>query len=399
MTRRANPLVGSAWLVVAALALLAVTATVVWRARFFSEQVNATSPARRDVVRTLVLTARVRPSARPQVGANMSGVVREVLVREGDRVRRGQLLFRLDDAPQTAALAQAQAAFAVATARTQSTVEQAELAVQSTARDAKRARALFAQGAISQREREEAERAAANAVAERDAAGARAGGSTATVFAEVARARAAVAAAEAQLGLTRVRAPANGTVLARSVEPGDAVLPGQVLLELALDGATELVAFAREENLASLDTGASVAASADAFPDSTFPARVSWLSPMVDPAQGTVEVRFSVAAPPAYLRPDMTISVNVDVQRRADALVITLDVVGDIGSATPWVVVARDGRAVRQPVRLGLRGDRDAEVLSGLTQHDHILPAATEVGRRVKVVGVDTSRTQRAPIR
>ena len=372
------------WIVVAA--LVVVVAVVVAVRRLTPERVAATAVMRRDVARTLVLTGRVRPRSRPRVGSNLAGTVREVLVHEGEHVAPGQLLLRLDDAPQRAALAQAQAAFASARGSAQSAVDVAERAAQSARRDAERARALFSQGAISLREQEEADQRAANAEAELAAAGARSGGSPRDALAEVARARAAVDAAQAQLALTSVRASTPGTVLTRNVEPGDAVLPGKILLEMALDGATELVAFAREENLADLAVGARAVASADAFPDSTFAARLSWLAPVVDPAQGTVEARFSVADPPRYLRADMTISVNVDVERRAGALVVPRLLIGDIGTAEPWVVVARAGRAERRQVQLGTKGERDVEILAGLTADDRVLPADATPGSRVRVV-------------
>lgn len=372
------------WIVVAALAV--VVAVVVAVRRLTPERVAATAVMRRDVARTLVLTGRVRPRSRPRVGSNLAGTVREVLVHEGEHVAPGQLLLRLDDAPQRAALAQAQAAFASARGSAQSAVDVAERAAQSARRDAERARALFSQGAISLREQEEAAQRAANAEAELAAAGTRSGGSPRDALAEVARARAAVDAAQAQLALTSVRASTPGTVLTRNVEPGDAVLPGKILLEMALDGATELVAFAREENLADLAVGARAVASADAFPDSTFAARLSWLAPVVDPAQGTVEARFSVADPPRYLRADMTISVNVDVERRTGALVVPRLLIGDIGTAEPWVVVARAGRAERRQVQLGTKGERDVEILAGLTADDRVLPADATPGSRVRVV-------------
>ena len=81
--------------------------------------------------------------------------------------------------------------------------------------------------------------------------------------------------------------------------------------------------------------GASTLASADAFPDSTFAARVSWLAPVVDPSQGTVEVRLAIPNPPKFLRTDMTMSVNVEVERRRQALVVPSELVGDIGTDAP----------------------------------------------------------------
>lgn len=266
-----------------------------------------------DLSPTLVLTGRVRSPGRPQLGAAIAGTVREVLVREGDHVVRGQLLVQLEDAQPRAALAQARAALVAAEALATSTENQAELSAAQAERDLARARTLHERAVISTRDLELAEHNAAVARSELDVATARAPAGASTPLAEVARARATVRAAEATLALTRITALAPGTILARRVEPGSAVAPGQGLLDMALDGPTELVAYAREEDLAAIRVGAFARASADAFPESVFEARVNWLAPVVDPSQGTVEIRFAVPSPPAYLRPDMTVSINIEV--------------------------------------------------------------------------------------
>ena len=369
------------WAVVALLVVAAAVA-VVWR--LAPARVSATTVARRDVSRTLVLTGRVRPPARSRLGASISGTIREVLVREGDHVARGQLLVRLDDAQAAAGVAEANAALAQADAQARSTVVQAERAFDQAERDLARVRALLAQGAISSREAEVAERTAGDARTALDAARARVAGAQ-SPLAEIARARGALAVAQSQLALTRLTAPAAAIVLSRDAEPGDAVMPGQVLLELSFDGPTELVALAREENLGELEQVMAAVASADAYPSQSFPARVSWLAPVVDRAQGTVEVRLAVPDPPPYLRADMTVSINVEVARRAGALVVPRDLVRDAGTRAPWVTVANDGRAVRRAVRLGIAGERDIEIVSGVVEGDRVLPADVAPGARVRV--------------
>jgi HlyD family secretion protein len=366
------------------LVLLAAAAVAALASRLLPARVSTTTVARRDVARTLVLTGRVRPPARSRLGASIAGTVREVLVREGDHVARGQLLLRIDDAQAAASVMQASAALAQAEAQARSTVVQAERAFDQAERDLSRARTLLAQGAISTREAEVAQRTAGDARTELDAVRARVAGADAPL-AEIARARGVLASARSQLALTRLTAPAAATVLARDAEPGDAVLPGQVLLELSFDGPTELVALAREENLGELKPGMAAVASADAYPAQSFPARVGWLAPVVDRAQGTVEVRLAVPAPPAYLRADMTVSINVEVARRAGALVVPRDVVHDAGTGAPWVAVASNGRAVRRDVRLGIAGERDVEIVSGLVEGDRVLPADVSPGTRVRI--------------
>src|SRR5690606_21066338 len=138
-----------------------------------------------------------------------------------------------------------------------------------------------------------------------------------------------VAEAEARLSSARValadaslRAPADGLVVRRLVDPGAVVAPGAPLLVFVADGATRLVVEPDESNLALLEVGQRALASADAFPDRAFPARLSWIAPAVDPARGTVEVRLEVPRPPAYLRADMTVSVEIEVARVDDGLTV-----------------------------------------------------------------------------
>jgi HlyD family secretion protein len=224
----------------------------------------------------------------------------------------------------------------------------------------------------------------ARASAESLAAG---GADRRTAEAGVAQARDALDAALARLELTRVRSPTAGTVLIRAVEPGDAVQPGRVLMDIALDGPTELLVSPDERVIARLREGQAAVASADAFPDRRFAATVERIAPVVDPQQGTIEVRLAVPTPPAYLLPDMTVSVNIELERRASAWMLPLDVVRVPTTDSAWVLVVRDGRAVRVPVRVGIRDERFIEVVSGLVPGAQVVaePAGkVEPGARVR---------------
>lgn len=366
------------WLAVAVAAIVVLLGLALAR----PQSVPATQVQRRDVVRSIVLTGRVRPPARPQVGATTTGSVQRVLVREGDRVSSGQLLVQLDDAIARAAVAEARAMLASARGQAQSSGEQAATAVRQADLDLERARRLYEAGAVSARDVEEATRAAADARSVADAANAR--GSSGG-FAEVERARAAIAAAEARLDNMRITAPAAATVIARLVDPGDVVVPGQPLLELAASGTTEIVAFASEDNLADLHVGAGALVSADAYPGEQFAAQVAWIAPAIDPTQGTVEVRLGVRDPPGYLLPDMTVSVDIEVASRRAALVVPREAVGDLGTSDAWVLVEKEGRAVRRPIQTGIVGESQVEILGGLAEGERVLTALVEPGARVRL--------------
>ncbi|RTL37390.1 MAG: efflux RND transporter periplasmic adaptor subunit, partial [Rhodocyclaceae bacterium] len=86
---------------------------------------------------------------------------------------------------------------------------------------------------------------------------------------------------------------------------------------------------------------------ADAYPARPFDATLYYLAPAVDPQRGTVEIRFRVPAPPDFLRPDMTVSVETITGRRDATLVLPSEAVRDLDGGKPWVLIARDGVAVR----------------------------------------------------
>ncbi len=346
-------------------------------------KVTTVSLEKRDIERTLVLVGRVRAPSRAALGAPVPGTAAEVRVREGDRVKRGEPLVILDDREARADVAQAEAALAEATAEARSAVEVAENEAVQAERDLERLRAVFEKGGLSRQRVDQAEQRASDARSRLQAARAAAAGETP---AAERRARAALEAARARLELTRVKAPADGTILTRAVEPGDAVQPGLTLLEMAVDGPFELVVFPAEENLGRIEVGAPATASADAYPDRTFPATVSLVAPSVDAAQGTVEVRLAIPDPPDYLRASMTVSVNIQAGRVDGASVLPEDAVRGLGTPEPWVAVVEDGRLARRPVDVGLRADRWVEIRGGLHPDEAVVPAAgsPDLGARVR---------------
>jgi HlyD family secretion protein len=389
---------------VVTVALLAFALTAGARA-VRARTVPAYVAERRALVHRVVASGRVMAPARISLASLSLARVAAVAVRDGDRVVAGQLLVRLDDAEARAAHAQARARVDEAAARLDQvrgvttrtaaeTVRQAELDVAKAERDLDRARTLLDEGAASGAQLEDAEKAVAFARSRAESAVAQAasvrgeGAEARLAAASLRQARAAEAVARARLDEAQVRAPATGRILLRDVEAGDVVPGGKTLLVLAEDGPARLTVQPDEHNLAVLREGQEAEAVADAFPADPFRATVSWIAPAVDPARGTVEVRLAVPAPPPFLRTDMTVSVNVEVGRKADALVVPSEAVRDV-AADPWVLrVGERGVVERRAVRLGLRGEGMLEVLEGLVAGDAVVPPAAgalEAGSRVRV--------------
>lgn len=346
--------------------------------------VETVAVVRRPLVQSVVATGRVRSLSRARLGPAVGGTVARVLVREGDQVLAGQLLLELDGNEARAQLAQAHANLAQAEAGLSgvsdvrervaaSSLKSAQVAYEKAAADFQRTRRLADAGAVATEQLELARQTLEAATSQRDIAAAQqgtvqsGGADRRGADAVVAQARAAVMVAEARLANTRIVSPGPGRVLTRDAEPGDAVSGGRILLTLAFEGRTQLVAVPDEKDVARLAVGQSAVASADAFPARTFAARVSYVAPGIDPDQGTIEVRLDVDSAPPYLRPDMTVSVQIETARRADAVVVPIAVVHDPDSAAPWAAVIRDGRIAKQAVTLGVRSENAVEILSGLS--------------------------------
>jgi HlyD family secretion protein len=359
---------------------------------------------RRDFVQTVVASGRVETPHRVDLGVQLTGTVTRVAVAPGSLVQAGDALVELRAVELQATETQAAAALTQAQARLRQLHEvQAPVAAQGVreaqagfaAADAalRRQRTLFARGFVGQAALDETIRAADTAGAQVQAAQLQldttrpAGSDHALATAGVASAQAGLHAARARTAYSVLRAPVAGMLIGRDVEVGDVVQPGKVLLTLSPAGATQLVVAIDERNLGLLALHQPAVASADAYAQERFAAVLASIYPSVNAQTGAVEVRLDVPAPPATLRQDMTVSVDIEVARRPKALLVPTGAVHDAGTATPWVLRVDAGHAVRRAVRLGLHGGAVTEVLEGLQEGDAVLPvsAATTAGARVRV--------------
>ena len=346
------------------------------------------------LVQTLVASGRVVSVSRAQIGSEITGVVLERRVQEGDQVQPGDILLvlRADDIEAQVRQAEAAIAQLETTTRPQAAVAlaRAETQLEQASRETARrrdliARALLATEVLEQAEQQEILARNALETARLTAASLAPGKAEETVLRE------RLQALQAQLAKTLVRAEAAGTVLTRNAEPGDLVQPGRVLFTIALSGPTEILAPFDEKNLALLALQQNAQVLADAYPNLPFPATVNFISPGIDPQRGTVDIRLLVEPVPAFLRQDMTVSVNIETGRRDQVVAIPNDALGSVQGSTAQVIAVRDGKVQRLPVTLGLRGLAMSEIVAGLAAGDTVLADATLAladGSRVRIAAL-----------
>lgn len=347
----------------------------------------------RDFVQTVVASGHIESPHRVDLGVQITGTVKAVPVNEGQTVTAAQPLIQLEDAELLANARQAESAVAQAQAKlrqlrevqaplAEQTMRQAQVNQDTAARALQRTQELFSKGFIGQAALDEATRAeqvmrSQLKITQQQLSSTRAGGSDMAV-AETAlsQAQAGAELARARLRYSQVLAPAAGTLIARNVEPGDAVQAGKVLMVLSPEGETQVVVQIDEKHLNLLKVGQTASVSSDAYPDQRFTAELMYINPGVDAQRGSVEVKLRVPQPPAYVRQDMTVSVDIEVAKRSQAVLVPTEAVHNLDSPEPWVMKVVSGKAVRTPIRLGLRSQGMCEVLEGLAANDQVLATA-----------------------
>lgn len=367
-------------------------------------------PARVDVVtvtpqsirETLLLTGRVATRDRATLAAQVSGTVLRVAVEEGEKVKAGQVLLLIDNPELGAATRQADAALAQAEARlaklrdidrptAQAEAERAQIESEQAERQVMNLEPLQAAQTVSAEQYKAAKETLALKQSAARSALLRArsidgGRDWKLAEADLAQANAARAVAQARQSYTTVRAPADGMIVGREVDPGAPVQAGTPLLTFAPVGATEIVIDVDERFLDMLKLQQPVKVVADAFPDQAFDGTVGRIAPRIDPARGSVAVRVAIAKPPAWLREDMTASVEILVGEKKDVPVLPVSALIDLNSK-PWAWCVADGLLARCELKLGLRDDTRAEILAGAAPGTVVVAHANKAlaaGKRVR---------------
>jgi len=411
MRRRAKLLIG------AGLGLAGVAAAVgLAGSRERAVAVRLEPVRRRDLVAAVTASGWIRPHRSVDVQADIMGRVVELRVEEGDSVRRGQVLLRIDPGPYEAAVARARAAVSEALAR----AAQARANLLQAERALARARALAERdsGLVSAQALEEAE---TQVRIQQELVEAAAHG--------VDQARAALREAEDRLAKTVIRSPIDGVVTRLNVEEGETAIvgtmnnPGSLLLTVADLSVMEAVVRVDETDVPELHLGDSAAVEVDAFPRRTFPGRVveighSAVRPpeSVGPGAGgqrpavDFEVVIRLVDPPPALRPDLSATAEIVTATRRGVLAVPIvaltvrersalepvpqeergaraaaaEAAAREATDVEGVFVVRGGRARFVPVEVGITGREHFEVRRGLAEGDTIVAGPYEAIRTLE---------------
>ncbi|HEX2668074.1 MAG TPA: efflux RND transporter periplasmic adaptor subunit [Gammaproteobacteria bacterium] len=296
------------------MALVAATAAyLMLRGRQPAYTYSTTAAVHGPLTVTVTATGQLAPVTQVDIGSEVSGTIEHVEADYNTRVRAGQVLARINTDKLSASAAQARAARNAADAHTtdaQAVVKMDELALW-------RCSTLHAKGLCSQEAEDEA-RAALD----------RARAALAAAVAEAERAGAALKVAETDLSKAVIRSPIDGIVLTRAAEPGQTVtaaFQSPVLFTLAQDLAhMELDVDVDEADIGSVKEGEPASFSVDAYPDRSFPAKLTQVRFGPKTIQGVVTYQavLMVDNHELLLRPGMTATATITVKKIQDALLV-----------------------------------------------------------------------------
>lgn len=294
---------------------------------------DLTTATIQDVRRVLPLTGTVRAVNQAAVKARVGGEVREVMVREGEAVKAGQVLVKMNEAEYRARLAQARGALAAALG---------QLKIAQTARDNNRA--LLEKGFISRNAFETT--ASQYAIAK----------------ANVDSAKGASDVASEALSDTVIRAPISGLISSRTVQPGEKVSPDNRLLDIVDLREMELEAPVPAQDIAAVAVGQRVDVQVEGVPQ-TLHGRIVRINPATEAGSRSIPVYVRIDNPEGLLRSGMFAEAQLTVARREDVLVVPRAALRADGSgqnaaqdAASFVYAVENGTITRRDVKTGLAG-------------------------------------------
>jgi HlyD family secretion protein len=397
MTRKKRWVIGGG----VVLLLAALVGISVSRGGESASAVRLETVARRTLIATVTASGRIQPKSAVDVSSDITGRIIAIPVVEGQTVRRGDLLIRIDPAQYEAQVAQMEAQLASAQAaavQAQANRQQAERALARTQELRQSNPNLVTDEQLEQ---------ATTAFEVADAV-------STSAQRQVDQSRAGVQRARDELGKTVLRAPIAGTVTRVAVEEGEVAVPGTfsretgLLMTVSDMSVIQVQVQVDETDVIRLALGDSAEVTIDAFPDTTFAGRVTKVaqSAVRMPAGGATadravdfDVEITLDNPPADIRPDLSATARIITDVRLDALsvpIIALTVRADQAISTETapqdttrherngVFVVREGVAHFVAVRIGITGAEHFEVIDGIAEGDSIVAGPYQTVRDLR---------------
>lgn len=319
------------------------------------------------------------------VAPKAGGRLQSISVKLGDRVRRGQMIAKIEDRELLEQVNQAEASHRVAEAGVRRSDADLSLALTNV----ERARNLFARQLLPKQQLDDAEARYTSAVAQLDLS-----------KAQVAQSEARLQELRINLANTSVLSPTDGFVSVRHVDPGAWVSQNAPVASVVDISSLRLVANVVEKDLKAVNPGDPAVVGVDAYPGENFNGRIARVSPILDPATRTASMEIEIPNRESRLKPGMYAKVTLEVDSRENVLLIPktalIDSEGQRGVYQP----NDENRAQFKRVSVGLEDNDHAEILEGLNEGEMVISTGAGALRRndqLLIAGGDGPSAGRRP--
>jgi HlyD family secretion protein len=374
--------------------------------------VQAAHPERGDIAEQIMVDATLAPLAQAAISPKVTAPVKKFYVQRGSHVRAGQLLASLENSDLEAAALDnkgsytaAQGTYDIATgatvpedtmkAETDLTQATANLNLAQSIADSRAQ--LFAEGAIPGRDLDTAKATLVQAKAAHEIARQHLEAlqkvshkaALESAQGQLTSAKGKYLGAEAQLSYTEIRSPISGVVTDRPLFAGETAAAGNPVITVMDTSALLAKLHLSQIQSQRLSLGAPATLTVPGVPDPV-PAKVSLISPALDPGSTTVEVWLRVANAKGTLKAGTPVRTSVTGRTAASALLIPSEAIqtGPDGESKFVLVIKPDGTAAKKPVTLGIRTSESTQIVSGLTPTDMVITNGgygLDEGTKVKV--------------
>jgi multidrug efflux pump subunit AcrA (membrane-fusion protein) len=352
------------------------------------------APVTQGLIEEKILrTGDIAPQFQVTIYSKVQGWVEKINVREGDRVKAGEVLATLDAREAEAAVAQARANLEASAARlkqvrataeeaVQSQIQQAKANLELAEADLKRAQELHEKNFIARQQLDEAQTKYNVAKANYDLAMNSIRQKTwendiALAEAQVRQAKASLDLTQAQLANLIINSPMNGGVTKRFVDPGTMVKDTTPILTLMDLSVVKMMVNVIEKEFIHLQKGQPVKITVAAFPGRAFEGRIAIITPALDLQSRTAEIQVSIPNPGYILNPGMFGRVEIPLRSNPQATLVPIQALIS-EEDKDFVYVLKDGKAYRRPIQKGIVKDTLVEIIRGLNPGEQVVTAGQE---------------------
>lgn len=352
---------------------------------------------RGEINSLLTVSGLVEPKEAVRVFSKTVGQVKEILIQEGDQVKKDTILMRLDDEQIRLQVAQARANLDSAQAslerikagarpqevsQVEAAVRQAKINMDSAEENYLKMQKLFSEGAISEQQHDQAKNQLEIARAQYQSAsesykliteGASAQDIRA-VEAQVRQAQSALELAQSQLNNSIIKAPISGSVTSISVKTGELASSAIPLLSILDISELSVKTGISEKDIGVVQIGQEAEIFIDAFPREKFSGEVASKGVLVDPVSKTMEIKIRIKEPPVVIPPGVFARANIITEHNTDALIIPSTALTRKADGLFVFVLENDEQTVkRRAISIGITQGNRVEVLNGLSDNEIVV--------------------------